>query len=71
MFLNTDWLVLAKSSTLDGYDAIFGMPGQVTMASYVSVLQSRSGTLLTIMRVNTGIFDDRGTCIQVSRLYRP
>jgi hypothetical protein len=28
LFFNADWLVLAKSSMLNGYDAIFGMPGQ-------------------------------------------
>ena len=28
VFLDADLLVLEKSSTLDGYDAILGMPGQ-------------------------------------------
>jgi hypothetical protein len=44
LFFNADWLVLEESSTLNGYDAIFGMPEQSSVPVRLRVSEVCGGT---------------------------
>lgn len=57
-FFNTDFLVLEKSSTLDSYDDIFGMPGQSSVPVKLRVSKVCGGT----KNINQGNVHAGGFC---------